>query len=148
MALREPVAVYNAANNVEALLLKMRLVEAGVEAFASEDLSPGGLWAFGILPEIHKPQVWVSKFDVDQARAILQDYERETTERRQASEAVESASGSPIEVVCEDCGEASLFPSAQRGSVQECPRCGGYVDVGAIDESDAFWRQDDQGDSP
>jgi hypothetical protein len=42
MALDDPVAAYNAADNVEAHLVKGLLVEAGVEASVEEDL--GGVW--------------------------------------------------------------------------------------------------------
>lgn len=38
--------------------------------------------------------------------------------------------GVPIEVLCEECGERTSFPAAQRGSVQECPHCGTFLDVG------------------
>jgi hypothetical protein len=34
-----------------------------------------------------------------------------------------------IEVTCEGCGQTGRFPPAQRGSVQECPHCGAFVDV-------------------
>lgn len=77
MALEDPVAVYNAANNPEAHLVKILLTESGVEAFVSEDLSPGGLWMFGTLPEIHKPQVWVSRSDRQRAEPILEQYAAE-----------------------------------------------------------------------
>ena len=69
MELRDPVAVYNAATNVEAQLIKVLLTEVGIEAFASEDSSLVGYWMFGILPEIHKPQVWVSAKDRERARS-------------------------------------------------------------------------------
>jgi hypothetical protein len=39
MALRDPVAVYNAANNVEAAFVRDGLIAAGVEAYVIEDLS-------------------------------------------------------------------------------------------------------------
>jgi hypothetical protein len=38
--------------------------------------------------------------------------------------------GAPIEVLCEECGSRSSLPAAQRGSVQKCPRCRAYLDVG------------------
>jgi hypothetical protein len=36
----------------------------------------------------------------------------------------------PVDVVCEECGQASTFPPAQRGTVQHCPHCSAYLDVG------------------
>jgi Putative prokaryotic signal transducing protein len=139
MALRDPVAVYDAANNVEAQLVKMFLVESGVEAFALEDVSLVGYWMFGILPEIHKPQVFVNKADVERALRLLEEYESQAAERERLSRAVDAGKALPIEVACEECSESTSFPSSQRGSVQMCPRCGAYVDVGGVDEADAFW---------
>ncbi len=43
MALHDPVAVDNAANNVEAHLLGDMLVKAGAEAFVTEDVAQVGV---------------------------------------------------------------------------------------------------------
>jgi hypothetical protein len=138
--LRDPVAVYNAASNVEVQLVKLFLNEAGLDAFASEDLSTAGLWMFGMLPEIHKPQVWVSAQDKQRAETLLQDYERHVAERRELDRSRPAPSPSPaIEVLCEECNERSNFPADQYGTVQDCPRCGAYVDVGEADIDDPFW---------
>lgn len=99
---------------------------------------------FGILPEIHRPQVWVSTRDVDRAQRVLQDYERRVAERNHPSGQNESDSRPAIEVLCDECNAKLFFPSAQRGTVQDCPRCGAYVDVGQIDEGDPFWLEDDE----
>jgi len=139
MVLQDPVAVYDAANNVEAQLVKMFLVESGVEAFAVEDVSLVGYWMLGILPEIHKPQVFVNKADVERALRLLAEYESQAAERERLSREADAATASHIKVACEECGATTSFPSSQGGSVQMCPRCGGYVDVGEVDEADAFW---------
>jgi hypothetical protein len=145
MAIEEPVAVYNAATNVEAHLVKMQLVEAGIEAFVVEDLSTGGLWMFGLLPGIHKPQVWVKRSDVERAQPLLADHVQHPAERQPAGARAPGEPGPPIEVVCEECGHKSSFPADQRGSVQDCPHCGAYVDVGEIDP---FWLDKDPPVSP
>jgi hypothetical protein len=51
MELNDPVAVYDAAANVESHIVAMFLVEGGVNAFATVDHSLVGLWMFGTLPE-------------------------------------------------------------------------------------------------
>jgi hypothetical protein len=145
MALRDPVAVYNAANNMEAVLIRDLLVDAGIEAFVTEDFSPVGTWAFGLLPELHKPQVWTDKTDAMRAKPILDDYERSAAERRQ-SVTDNLAAAPPLEVVCEECGRSSHFPAAQRGSVQKCPHCGAYVDVDA-DGPPEDWSQAEDADA-
>ena len=144
MALQDPVAVYNAATNLNAHLLKLRLVAAGVEAFVSEDFSTVGLWLFGTLPEIHKPQVWVSKSDVERARPILVQHEDESAERHRATGQSASDAGPAIEVVCDECQTKSIFPASQRGTIQDCPACGEYLDVGEIDEQDPYWLASDE----
>jgi hypothetical protein len=126
MPLRDPVAVYNAANNIEAHLVRNALNDSGIEAFAAEDNSQAGTWMMGMIPEIHKPQVWVDRADVARAKPVLEDFERRAAELQDTG----AQDRPPIEVICEECGQRSTFPAAQRGSVQQCRHCGAYVDVG------------------
>jgi hypothetical protein len=129
MALRDPVAIYNAANNLEAVFVRDALIAGGVEAFVIEDVSQIGTWVGGLVPEIHKPQVWVERADMGRAKPILDDFEERAAQRRGGS-AEGDAAGPPIEAVCEECGGRASFPVVQRGSVQHCPHCGAYLDVG------------------
>jgi Putative prokaryotic signal transducing protein len=138
MALRDPVAVYNAASNMEAHFVREALTAAGIEAFVIEDVSQVGTWAFGLIPEIHKPQVWVERADIARAKPVLEDYERRTAELRAADAAADA--GPDIEAVCEECGGRSTFPAAVRGTVQTCRHCGEYLDVGGEEEAD--WQAD------
>ena len=143
MALRDPVAVYNAANNVEIYLVQDALIAAGIDAFVIEDNSQAGTWALGLIPELHKPQVWIEKADIERARPILIEFERRKNELTgvqnqptisRSSFLVRTAASAP-------------YPAAQRGSVQQCPHCGGFVDVGE-DEDTAEWEAaDDSGNS-
>jgi hypothetical protein len=144
MALRDPVAVYNAANNVEAHSVRNALAHAGLEAFVTEDISQVGTWMFGLIPEIHKPQVWVERADIERAKPILDDYERRAAELRESSSPEEAPAGPAIDVLCEECGQCSSFPAAQRGSVQQCKHCGAYVDV-ETETSSEEWAES-QGD--
>jgi len=125
MALNDPVAAYNAADNIEAQLVCSMLQAAGVEAFAVEDVSRVGTWMGGLLPQVHKPQVWIDCADIERARPILEDYVRRAEERRSVDNA-----GPPVDVVCEECGRGSVFPANQKGTVQNCPHCQAFVDVG------------------
>jgi hypothetical protein len=129
MALRDPFAAYNAGSNVEAHLVCGLLRDAGVEAVVIEDVSQVGVWLGGTIAEIHKPQVWIERADIDRARPVITDYEQRAAERR-AAERAGVAAGEPIAVVCEECGKRSEFPAAQKGTVQSCPHCRAYVDVG------------------
>jgi hypothetical protein len=132
MSLRDPVVVYNAANNMQAIFARDALIAAGVDAFVIEDVSQVGTWVGGLIPEIHKPQVWVERVDIERAKPVLDEFERRSNELRHAGAEGEAAR-SVIEVVCEECGRSASFPAAQEGSVQQCPHCGEYIDVGEGD---------------
>jgi hypothetical protein len=130
MGLRDPVAAYTAANNAEAQMLAVMLHEAGIEAVAVDDVSFAAAGWLGLLPEIHKPQVWIERAAIELAKPILAEYEGQLAERR-ASERAKGRDAQPqIEVLCEECGKRSFFPASLNGSTENCPHCGAYVDVG------------------
>lgn len=135
MALRDPFAVYNAANNMEASFVRDALIAAGIEAFVTEDVSQVGTWVGGLVPEIHKPQVWVERSDAERATPILNGFERRKAELRGD---VRGDSAAAIAVLCEGCGKEASFPAVQKGSVQQCPHCGAYVDVGGDEELEGW----------
>jgi hypothetical protein len=89
----------------------------------------------GLIPEIHKPQVWVERADIGRAKPILDEYERRARELRDADEPEAAPAGPAIEVFCEECGQRTSFPPALRGSVQQCQHCRAYVDVGSDGDS-------------
>ena len=37
--------------------------------------------------------------------------------------------GARIQLPCEGCGKTVSFPFSDAGTVQECPECGGYLDI-------------------
>ena len=49
---------------------------------------------------------------------------------------VQKPDGPPVEVACEECGKTSTFPAEERGSVQNCPHCGAYLDVEPADDAE------------
>lgn len=107
MALKKPIAVYTAATNAEAQLIQEILNEAGIEAFAVEDTSPVGMYSLGVVSQIHKPQVWVERNAAEQAREIINKYEKQPASKRKKK-------GKEF---CYGCGEA-----VQRGAAR-CPAC-------------------------
>jgi Putative prokaryotic signal transducing protein len=146
MALREPVAVYTAANNVEAHLIRNALMQSGLEAHVTEDVSQVGVWMLGLVSQIHKPQVWVEKADVERACPILEEFERRDGELRDLEVPEGTRAGRPIEVTCEHCGEISVYPAVQRGSVQQCLFCGAYVDVDNGEPAEVLFDSGDEDD--
>ena len=116
VALKDPVPVYNAASNLEAQLIRNHLIAEGIEAYAVEDVSQVGTWAMGLIPEIHKPQVFVERWNAEQARSLIEDYEDR------------SAPAAPMEAeqeFCYGCGEP-----VTRGA-PTCTACGKPLDWSA-----------------
>jgi hypothetical protein len=145
MALKEPFAAYDAAHNVEAEHVRDALLAAGIEARLTEDIAAGDASAFGLVSEVHKPQVWIERADVERAAPIFAEFGRRAAELRAAETAPEEGSSAPIELTCEECGGALSFPAGLKGSVQECTHCGAYVDVGDA-ESEEDWGSDEETD--
>jgi hypothetical protein len=136
MELHDPVVAFIALNNIEAHFVCGALTDAGIAAAVVEDISVVGGWIGAMASQLHKPQVCIGRADAARAAPILQDYERRLAARLAAdASAAKRGSGETIEVTCEDCGKRSAFPAAQRGSVQICPKCGGYVDI--VDDDEA-----------
>jgi Putative prokaryotic signal transducing protein len=147
MALTNPVAIYNATTNTEAQLLAHMLGQAGIEAHVTEDLSLAGLWWGGTIPSIHTPKVWVDQADSEAAVPVLQEYERKRHEQAQIEQATPAATG-PVTATCPECGQTSGFPVKARGTVQNCPHCRAYMDVGEDDTTGDWGTPDDNTDEP
>lgn len=129
MALRDPIAAYNARDNFEAEYVKNLLCAADIEAHITEDVSVVGWSIMGPIPEIHKPQVWINREDTDRAKPVLREYAQHMADRALERSERLNPSESVLQVPCESCDELLSFPEALRGSVQECPHCRAYVDV-------------------
>lgn len=52
-----------------------------------------------------------------------------------------------VQAHCENCGNSSLFPAAQSGTVQTCPICRATVDVGPVEDEGDWWKGEDEGPS-
>ncbi|HEY8504461.1 MAG TPA: DUF2007 domain-containing protein [Gemmataceae bacterium] len=142
MPLKDPVAIYTADTNARAQVIRHVLEQSGVEAYSTEDLSIVGLWMGGTLPGVHTPKVWVDRANAEEAAAILREYEEREAARRRDAEA-----GGEVEAVCDECGGATTFPASLRDTVQECPHCAAYIDVGA-DEPPEGWAEGGEDESP
>jgi Putative prokaryotic signal transducing protein len=140
MTLQDPFAAYTPRNNLEAHLVCRLLRDAGIEAWAIEDLSSENGTGMGGVP-----QVWIERTDIERARPVLIEYDRWNAQRRVAEGGTHDA-GARVEVVCEECGERSMFPAAQTGTTQSCPSCHAYVDVetrGGLDGRPSTCGQDE-----
>ena len=127
MGLDKPVLVYTAASNFEARSLVTMLAAVDIEAHAVEDESPATYWALGRVGQILQPNVFVDQNDLVRAAELIRDFE----ERRKLRQ-TERSSAPDILAVCEACGQSSSFAATLEGTTQDCPHCGGYVDVGDV----------------
>ena len=132
MNLKDPIAVYTAATNLEAHVIVNMLNDNGVPAFAVEDQSGASLWMFGTISQFHDPKVWIDKSSVLEAGKLIDSFEKRQNERRNVS-----AQTQGLPVVCEACGKTTTFPNALNGTVQRCPQCDDFIDVGELN-----WNQD------
>ena len=98
-----------------------RLGEVGDSLGFSED-APPGLEVRVVKPEHAAP-----------ARQLLVD-RAEALKQLQEVEARRAARTGTVTAVCEDCGKSSDWPASEMGKTQECPHCGGYMDVPDPDE--------------
>jgi Fe2+ or Zn2+ uptake regulation protein len=87
---------------------------------------------FGLLPGIHRPRVWVDRVNAERAKALIDKYECDRRKQNAVFYAMNEES-EPLHVVCEDCNKASDFPASKRGTTQDCPHWGAYVDVGDVE---------------
>jgi hypothetical protein len=131
----------------DAVVTATWLTGQGVPARVMDEMTLGGLqgltaWVPGV--SLHGIEVWVEDLDhVSRARELLVDHEAFLGRRAQAAEAA-----GPIEAVCEECGESSVYAGNQIGTIQDCPHCGAYVDVESSDadteSADEFGEQDEE----
>jgi len=133
MEFKKPVIVYTAATNVEAHMIVEMLHANGVPAYAVEDQSGVSLWALGTISQFHKPNIWVDESAIQEAADLIRDFEEKKRSRSTAVEGI-----GDIQVLCEDCGKPTSFPSSLDGTTQECQHCGAYVDVGDLPWDDDF----------
>ena len=124
MNFRDPVQVYRAANHWEANLLADALATAEIEAFVSEDHSSQGIFGFGAISSVNRCEVWVERNQQAAAAEVIAQFEAEAKER-----AERNRNAPDIEVRCEECGKTSMVRAALRGTTQDCPHCGRFVDV-------------------
>ena len=117
----EPVCIRRTNTIEEADIIIAWLEEQGVEATVPDRDSTGVL-AFGVT-DAEGIEIFVANQETaDRAAALL---ERHDQERAAAS----SVADGTLEVKCEACGEINRFPAGSRESVQECSKCGAYLDA-------------------
>ena len=116
-----PICVHKATTVEQADIIVAWLAEQGVTA-TIPDRDSFGTFAFGAT-DTEDVQICVAdEATAERARALLAEHQK-------GHPAPADAHGAMVEVACEECKEMCSYPAEQRGSVQECPHCGAYVDV-------------------
>lgn len=119
----EPICIRRTATVEEADILVAWLAERGIPATVADRDNPGA-FAFGVT-DTEGIEVFVANEETARrAKELLAELDREHAAEHGAEGAEEV-----VEVTCEECECSCSFSAAQRGSVQQCPECGAYVDV-------------------
>ena len=124
---RDPKCVFVAGDVGRATVVASWLENQGIPAQVMDEMTLGGLdglsgW-LGI--SARGMEVWVLREDlVDHARELLAEHED-----IQSDILARKAAMGPVSVRCEDCGTVNVFPGDRRGMLEDCPRCGGCLDV-------------------
>ena len=116
------ITVFRASSVPEADIVAAWLDDQGIAAFVKNRLTAETL----PLPNVVAPrgfEVCVAERDVDRARYLLDEHQKELARRRQVEES------SPIHAVCGPCRHVTPFPHAHAGTSQHCRQCGSDVDV-------------------
>lgn len=100
------------------------LESMGIESVVVDKTTFG--LSFGISFTAKNPddgwQVWVKdEKQIAKAIGFLEHREQEKKE---------IALRGPVNATCEECGAVTTFDGNQRGTVQNCPKCKRYMDVG------------------
>ncbi len=127
MFYRDPMCVFVASDAGQAAAVVNWLEQQDVPARMMDTMTMGGLegltgWvgvsARGI-------EVWVLRqADAERAKALVAEHHQAITALLE-----KKASAGPVFADCEECGHRSVFAGDQRGTVQNCPHCGRYMDV-------------------
>jgi hypothetical protein len=148
---RDPRCVFVTDKPGEADVIVVWLGEQGIPAQVMNRATLGGL--LGLTPwsttgvSSSGLEVWVK--DPEQASRAVELLGDHVLSR--IMESADNSDRDPVEVVCEDCGQTTVFPGNQYGTVQNCPQCGGYLDVvnpgdedGGFDEAEIGEAEEEQ----
>lgn len=129
---RDPRCVHFARTMSEAVITVSTLVMHGIPARVIDEMTGGGLGGLTVFGSDTAGgiAVWVDDpAQADEARELLLEMKDQIIERSTRKES------GPLLVVCDKCGKEHEYEGAYRGTVQECPSCGHFLDIGEVEES-------------
>lgn len=110
MKLQDPVLAHIAETNIDAMMVHNALINAGIAAHVVEDVSPVGVYSLGLASQLHKPEVWVERHQLEEAVRLVAQHEEHRLQDLVATD------------FCYACGETL---SAE---VERCPMCGAAIE--------------------
>ena len=127
MELHDPVAIYTAASDLEAYEIVELLQGAEIPAQVIEDMN----LLDGLNPPVHAAKVWVSSRDMERATAVTQAYEARIQQRELAHHVPVDLQSEWIDARCDKCGTVTRYAPIQKGTVENCPNCYAFMDIGS-----------------
>jgi hypothetical protein len=127
MIFRDPKCVFVANNATHASVVVNWLEHQGVAAQVMDRMTFGGLEGLTVWTGASSRgiEIWVmQETDIEPAKTLIAEHEQEIS-----SLVADKAAAGPVTARCEECGRTTRFPGEHRGTVQDCPHCGEYVDV-------------------
>ncbi len=126
MDLHDPIAVYTAANNLEAHQLAEELIAAGISSQVIEDNA-----TMGVLETTSQhPQVWISSADLERAGGIVEKFDSESRHPVTGNQVTVELHSEWIDATCDKCGTVTRFAPIEKGTIVNCPNCFAFMDVG------------------
>lgn len=126
MELHDPVAIYTAASDLEAYEIVELLQGTDIPAQVIEDTN----LLDGLNPPVHAAQVWVASSDWERAITVIQGYEARAQQRHLASQVTVDLNAEWIDARCDKCGTVTRYAPIQKGTVENCPSCYAFMDIG------------------
>ena len=127
MELHDPVAIYTAASDLEAYEIVELLQGSEIPAQVIEDMN----LLDGLNPPVHAAKVWVSSRDMERATAVTQAYEARIQQRELAHHVPVDLQSEWIDARCDKCGTVTRYAPIQKGTVENCPKCYAFIDIGS-----------------
>lgn len=127
MELHDPVAIYTAASDLEAYEIVELLQGAEIPAQVIEDMN----LLNGLNPPVHAAKVWVSSRDLERATAVTQAYEARIQQRELVHHVPVDLQSEWIDARCDKCGTVTRYSPIQKGTVENCPNCYAFMDIGS-----------------
>jgi hypothetical protein len=131
MSDRDARFVHLSPSMSQAGLVVATLKMNGVAARVIDESATGGMQGLALTGNDGGMEVWVDDpAQAEEARQIIEELKQVVIESNTRAQ-----KEGPIDVICEKCNKSHHFEAEYRGTVQECPSCGSFIDLYEGDDS-------------